>query len=353
MSRFCFCNCPAGFSAPPERHAPDCPGRSGAGKAPTPVPAVIAAPLEADEFSGNNAQLIKAIETLLDMDAKGVLVPHGIGGAARQLLNAAASRLPPFPNRLCHIDYTAHPYRCGCLSGDDEAQRRFNEHQRDTKLAADEGEIERLRGELGQVKGEYDRAVNRVSAARDEIESLRAQLALPAEIGRLINSQDNRHTDQPLFAVLEKRAMVTLDTHDHDRIEWYDSDNGTTADERTAQRLDAIHFAGREVKRWERYAVKDIDVFVTACFTEQGCIDFLARDGHNHTKPFIYAFGSYRNAEYQSLRNWLKALPATIQKPEGHKCPNCDTGTLKENNYAWHCDSCDFIAPEQDGELDE
>lgn len=38
MSRFCFCNCPAGFSAEPERHAPDCPGRFGAGKARTPVP---------------------------------------------------------------------------------------------------------------------------------------------------------------------------------------------------------------------------------------------------------------------------------------------------------------------------
>lgn len=42
MSRFCFCNCPAGFSAEPDRHAPDCPGRSGAGKARTPVQAVLA-----------------------------------------------------------------------------------------------------------------------------------------------------------------------------------------------------------------------------------------------------------------------------------------------------------------------
>lgn len=41
MSRFCFCNCPAGFSADPERHTPDCPGRSGAGKARTPVPATL------------------------------------------------------------------------------------------------------------------------------------------------------------------------------------------------------------------------------------------------------------------------------------------------------------------------
>lgn len=43
MSRFCFCNCPAGFSADPERHAPDCPGRSGAGKARTPAPATTPA----------------------------------------------------------------------------------------------------------------------------------------------------------------------------------------------------------------------------------------------------------------------------------------------------------------------
>lgn len=43
MSRFCFCNCPAGFSAEPERHAPDCPGRSGAGKARTPVSATTPA----------------------------------------------------------------------------------------------------------------------------------------------------------------------------------------------------------------------------------------------------------------------------------------------------------------------
>ncbi|MBS6081872.1 MAG: hypothetical protein KIC49_11720 [Pseudomonas fluorescens] len=34
---------------------------------------------------------------------------------------------PAYPNRLCHIDYTAHPYICGCLKGDEEAQRRYDE----------------------------------------------------------------------------------------------------------------------------------------------------------------------------------------------------------------------------------
>ncbi|WP_426237410.1 hypothetical protein [Pseudomonas sp. TWP3-2] len=182
---------------------------------------------------------------------------------------------------------------------------------------ADAGEVERLRAELAELRKweqlirENSPLVQRMEAAEQERDILRAQLAVPAETGRLINSQDNRGTDQPLFAVMEKRGMVTLDTHDHDRIEWYHSDSGTTADERTIQRLEKIQASGREVKGWERYAVKDIDVFVTACFTEQGCKDFLARDGHNHTKPYIYAFGSYRNGEYQSLRNWLKSLPAS------------------------------------------
>ncbi|NWF09969.1 hypothetical protein HX810_20065 [Pseudomonas salomonii] len=40
----------------------------------------------------------------------------------RALLDA-----PAYPNRLCHVDYTAHPYICGCLKGDEEAQRRYDE----------------------------------------------------------------------------------------------------------------------------------------------------------------------------------------------------------------------------------
>ena len=67
MSRFCFCNCPAGFSADPERHAPDCPGRSGAGKARTPVPDTtpalkVSASEELDavlHWRGKHAQAIK------------------------------------------------------------------------------------------------------------------------------------------------------------------------------------------------------------------------------------------------------------------------------------------------------
>ena len=48
---------------------------------------------------------------------------------ARSVQLRALLDAPAYPNRLCHIDYTAHPYICGCLKGDEEAQRRFDEHQ--------------------------------------------------------------------------------------------------------------------------------------------------------------------------------------------------------------------------------
>jgi predicted esterase len=46
-----------------------------------------------DTFNGDNARLIESINALLELDASGSLVPHGVGGHARQLLSAAAARL--------------------------------------------------------------------------------------------------------------------------------------------------------------------------------------------------------------------------------------------------------------------
>ncbi|MDS1142429.1 hypothetical protein RE432_18500 [Pusillimonas sp. SM2304] len=46
-----------------------------------------------DNFQGDNNALVRSIKALLELDAKGALVPHGIGGHTRGLLSAAASRL--------------------------------------------------------------------------------------------------------------------------------------------------------------------------------------------------------------------------------------------------------------------
>lgn len=53
--------------------------------------------LPQDTFRGDNAALIASITALLDLDLdkEGALVPHGVGGHARALLESAAARLAP------------------------------------------------------------------------------------------------------------------------------------------------------------------------------------------------------------------------------------------------------------------
>lgn len=44
-------------------------------------------------FKGDNAKLVDSIKSLLALDSQGALVPHGVGGMARQLLESAVERL--------------------------------------------------------------------------------------------------------------------------------------------------------------------------------------------------------------------------------------------------------------------
>lgn len=69
----------------------------------------------------------------------------------RAVLDAPAverQELKPYPDRLCHIDYTAHPYLCGCLRDDDEAQRIFDEHA----VAALQSTISRLEARIAELE---------------------------------------------------------------------------------------------------------------------------------------------------------------------------------------------------------
>lgn len=135
-------------------------------------------------------------------------------------------------------------------------------------------------------------------------------------VGELLRTQDNRCTDQPLFAVMDKREIAVPKDHHHDRVAWIETKSGDyrEADPEKVKKLEAMRRSGRRPRGWERHCMLEVDVFVTACFTEQGCKDFLARDGHNHRKPFIYAFGSHRNHEYRAVRDFLATLPAPARE---------------------------------------
>ena len=134
-------------------------------------------------------------------------------------------------------------------------------------------------------------------------------LKLPPElytIGELIRTQDNRITDQPMFVVFQKREIIGSDEHSPSRICWVW--DGEEVSELRAKRLEALYQDGRDTRGYDRYAMQEVDEFVTACFTEHACKDFLRQNGHNLRQPYIYACGSFRNNEYQLVRNWLAGI---------------------------------------------
>lgn len=134
---------------------------------------------------------------------------------------------------------------------------------------------------------------------------------IPPEIGvvgRLIRTQDNRSTDAPLF-IVQERKRTYFDSAWSDDVVWI-SDESVEADpEQHAQFEEKWQCDGGRPKGWTRTHYKDDWRFVTACFTEQGCKDYIADNGHNHSGNLrVYAGSSYRNAEWRAVRDFLASL---------------------------------------------
>mgnify|MGYP000977418544 CR=1 FL=1 len=131
-------------------------------------------------------------------------------------------------------------------------------------------------------------------------------------IGEQIRIQDNRATDAPIFIVQQRKRIYGIGEDYTDDYVWIDTQGDShEADPEEAATLDAMYeedFYHEGLKNWRRVGFIDIWEFVTACFTEKGCQDFIALNGHNLTDPRIYAAGSYRNIEYRTVRDYLKSL---------------------------------------------
>lgn len=166
-------------------------------------------------------------------------------------------------------------------------------------------ELEESHAQVIQSRGHYKRMTGEGLKQLAESRTVK----LPPElstIGELIRTQDNRITDQPMFVVFQKREIIGSDEHSPSRICWVW--DGEEVSELRAKRLEALYQDGRDTRGYDRYAMQEVDEFVTACFTEHGCKDFLRQNGHNLRQPYIYACGSFRNNEYQLVRNWLAGI---------------------------------------------
>lgn len=164
--------------------------------------------------------------------------------------------------------------------------------------------------------GRFEEWLLPLSEPRDQsIDALEAQWqaeAIPGfirEMGERLRTQDNRITADPLFCVFEKDYVVTEEGYGHDRIDWADvRDEYTLIDPDSDKwhRLEALYQARRDVdKNYQRNAIKLVDKFVTAAFTEEGAKDHIRMNGHNLRKPFVYVTSLFRTPEMIELRNWL------------------------------------------------
>ncbi|HCO7564596.1 ead/Ea22-like family protein [Escherichia coli] len=182
------------------------------------------------------------------------------------------------------------------------------------KLRVDLEGKDKLIAELRKQWAEWERKAlsnfEECAAMAERIEELQTKSAPDSFsiIGENIRTQDNRITSDPMFCVYQKREIVVDADYDYDRIVWVDED-GNEANKLQSRRLELLHENFREPpEKWRRVAVKDIDEFVTCCFTEHGCKDYLAVNGHNLRLPFIYVKSGFRNAEYIGIRNWLAGI---------------------------------------------
>jgi len=139
-------------------------------------------------------------------------------------------------------------------------------------------------------------------AREEEREKVAEETEILREIGENILVQNNRCTDRPMFIVQQKVRTCGFDPDyaDDDGITWVNTD-GVADDEEAAELEAAYQETLKEPDGWTRTVCIERWEFVTACFTEQGCKDYLAADGHNLREPRIYADGSYRNHEFRKL----------------------------------------------------
>ena len=134
-------------------------------------------------------------------------------------------------------------------------------------------------------------------------------IAQLVEIGQRLRTQNNRATDAPIFCVEERRRVYGFDPAYSDNVAWVDGD-GDEADTEEHARLEAAwDETGEEPQDWTRTCYQESWEYVTACFTEAGCQDYIQRNGHRHRGELrTFASTSYRNDEWRAVRALLMAL---------------------------------------------
>lgn len=116
------------------------------------------------------------------------------------------------------------------------------------------------------------------------------------DIAKRLREQDNRSTAEPMFCVQEKHRDRGYDpAYSADTI-WINMQSGDY-EEVPPETPGAEEFGYQD--RWET---------VMTCFTEEGCKEYLERNGHNLKETRIYVESFHRCPEMIRIRHALLAL---------------------------------------------
>lgn len=125
------------------------------------------------------------------------------------------------------------------------------------------------------------------------------------KLSEQLKTQDNLGTKNPMFIVEQKIRDYGYDSDYCDDYIWMNEDNEEATGEE-AIRLEKLEDECEPIPEgWWKGYYKDRWEFVTACLTRQGCLDYLALDGHNIKEARIYVVGNNRNHEWTKIREFF------------------------------------------------
>ena len=134
-------------------------------------------------------------------------------------------------------------------------------------------------------------------------------------IGERLRTQDNRCTANPMFCVQVLDRVWNIEDGDGDGHEWFD--NSYEWEELDDPENHEEEEAYEDNPNYVKVAYKGIWKTVMVAFTEEGCKEHLAENGHNYSryvKVRIYVDSYFRCPEMQAIRSFLMELPEPKKK---------------------------------------
>lgn len=124
-------------------------------------------------------------------------------------------------------------------------------------------------------------------------------------MGELLRTQDNAITAGPIFMVEKKVRDYGYDDSYTDLFTWVDEEGEASDDDQ--KRFESYYKkTGMSYRReYSRVGYKDRWEPVQPFFTRIGAEEYIAQNAHNLGESRIYVHGSYRNYEWQTVREYL------------------------------------------------